>query len=126
MFHQHALAGFFIELGETKSEIYRRNVPSLRITAAKQIAQSRTHLPCYPTWQQGGEPDQTYERTLAPVAGAKKLGLKTRFRHQQPQRACWNVRSNRPLSSSDAQPQRIQSDKSLGVTLAVGPLIVFK
>jgi len=70
MFHQHALASFFIELWETKPEIDRRNVPSLRITAAKQIAQSRTHLPCCPAGQQGREPDQTYECTLAPVARA--------------------------------------------------------
>jgi hypothetical protein len=51
MFHQHALASFFIELWETKPEIDRHNVPSLRITTAKQIAQSRTHLPCYPAGQ---------------------------------------------------------------------------
>jgi hypothetical protein len=57
VFHQHVLPGFFIELGETKPEIGRRNVPSFRITAAKQIAQSRTHLPCCLTWDQGREPD---------------------------------------------------------------------
>ena len=49
---------------------------------------------------------------MTPVTRSKKLGLKTRFRHQQPQGECWNVRSNRPLSSSNAQSQRVQLDES--------------
>jgi hypothetical protein len=51
------LPGFFIELGETKPEIGRRNAPSFRITAAKQIAESSPHLPSGPTRNQGREPD---------------------------------------------------------------------
>jgi hypothetical protein len=54
---QHALTNFFVKLRETKPEIGRGNVPSLRIASAKHITQSRTDLPCCPAGQQGREAD---------------------------------------------------------------------